>query len=1159
MKFAEKHAELRNARLEVRPQGSRFSFSRLRCVALASAALTAVAYCILLAASPPEPVPQPFTFDPAASWISTNATNQSTGCYRLDLSIPATVANAWIVVSAHGGFEVLANGKRCAQLVLSRPPRAFQRGLSETGQRLRSSGAVISFFYPQYQWSQNDGAGLPTWVDLTSILRPGHNALCIEVESSDTTPALIVSGEMLLNTGERIPIRSGSEWAAEPVPRTPVQDDWTDAQSNVLDWDHARVLAWNRRFWRLVPADAYQTPFRGQRIRSVTTDSINWVQQDWDLPARPVEAFLRIATDAPFQVWVNGRPGQSLTGAGSVLASGPWFVQSARGGALQVGTDVLPQRLEHQEVIPSLSGHGDENPPHDAPGANPLRPRSNALSPQDNFSKTIGNPAAKLDPHEKAQGGVINSYLTLQRPLATTPPALTCDRRKVEFVAYSITPLLRAGKNTIRIASYKEEPQAVGLSWQPMLAFDGGARLADGGSSSFASGEASRCFSGSPEGGKPVLVRVTVDSPLEPTSLPAKRFLGHAYPDRPWFLLCSAFSCVCAGILLLGAARAPRLARLLEMYQAPFTVLAGWIGAGLLLRSAMLERSDALFWRFPIAPLLLLTSGLVGAALVVVIKVRRKQADLKTPEPRPGNRPSENRERRWQLLAGMAILLCFVVRAWQIDLQPIDDDEYASVQASLAISAKGVPELEQGIWYTRSPLYHYLAGGVAAVSGGNIFSLRLLSVFAACATAMVLWKLGRELTCNRLVPFCALLFFAIHPYLAYTGHNARFYQQQQFFHLLTVYFFLRGFVANSGMRDRYLTVLALLAAVLSQEITVLQLLPFAICFALFAQRRPWAEDVRFLVVAGCALALVALDVAFFKVKCMTALEGVSPNVEATIGWSFDTPMNFLTMFIGYSRVHLVLSAFLLAGLVITLWRRKRAWLCLYLYLFLSVAAANLFITGKSLRFQNELIPIWILLSVYGLVECAKLLFPKRDHFAARTALAGGWVAVAVLSCSPWLLLGSYDQHIPSDSTGALRFVAENRRPEDRLAIAEPAPNAAAVEKEPADYGISIPIYYDYFVRRHGALVDRNGGAQLIGSLDGLQKAFAKNQRLWILVSRKKMTGTKVSWGSPSSRLHLYLHENAHLVFRSYAWSVYLWDRNAGHYSSFSEKPDNWFE
>ncbi len=876
------------------------------------------------------------------------------------------------------------------------------------------------------------------------------------------------------------------------------------------------MLALKQRFWRLVPAGAYQEPFRGQRIRSVTTDSISRVQQEWDLPQKPVEAFLRVATDAPFQVWVNGRPGQPVTGAESVLGSGPWFVQGARGSALQVGMDASPERLDSQEVVAPRLGQRDESPPLGTAEVNPLRPRS------------------------------------------STPPALTRDRRSVEFLASSITSLLRPGKNTIRIGLYKEEPQAVGLSWRPMLAFDGGARLADGGSSSFASGGESRCFSGDLESGNPHLVSVSVDGPLDPASLPAKNFLGHANPNRPWFFFCMAFFCVCAGLLLIGAARAPRLARLLESYDAFCSILVGWIGAGVLLRSAMLERSDALFWRLPSAPLLLLSVGLIGAVLVGVVKARRKHANLRTPAPRSRTRLFGKRE-RWQLLGGLAILLCFVVRAWQIDRQPIDDDEYASVQASLAIAAKGVPEIQEGIWYTRSPLYHYLAGAVAMVSGGNIFSLRLLSVLTACATAILLCKLSRQLTPNRFVAFCALLFFAIHPYLAYTGHNARFYQQQQFFHLLAVYFFFRGFVANSGMRDRYLMVLALLAAALSQEITVLQLLPFAICFALFAQRRSWGDEVRLLVVASCALAVIALDVGFFQVRCMTALEGVSPNVEATIGWSFDTPMNFLTMFIGYSRVHLVLSTFLMAGFVITLWRRKRAWLCLYLYLFLSVVAVNLFITGKSLRFQNGLIPIWILLSVYGMVECAKLMLPRREHFADRIALTAGWLAITVLSWSPWRILESYDQRIPSDSTGALRFVAENRRTEDRLAIAEPAPNAATVEKQPADYGISIPVYYDYFVRRQGALVDRNGGAQLIGSLDDLQQAVAKNERLWILVSRKKMQGTEVAWGFPTSRFHLYLHQNARLVFRCYAWSVYLWDRNAGHYSSFSEKPGNWFE
>jgi len=1158
MKFTEERAGLSSggasmseeqAGTVVERRGGWSSFRRLHSVALASAALAAVTYCILLTSYPPEPVPHPFAFDPLASWISTTTTHQATGCFRLDLLIPANVVNAWIVVAAHGGFEVLANGNSCARFFVMRPPRPFQNGLSEAGQRLTPSNAALSVRYPQYQWSDHDNAELPTWVDLTSALRLGRNALCVEVESSDTTPALIVSGEVLLKTGERIPIRSGAQWAAEPVPRTLPQDGWTDAQLFVSDWDHARVLPWKRRFWRLVPTGAYEEPFRGKRVRSVAANAVTWFQQDWDLSKKPVEAFLRVATDTPFQVWVNGRPVQPKTSSRSVLAGGPWFVRDTNSSTLNFALEALPERLNPDEVATLLPGQHDDNPTEDA-------------------AKPAGDPAPSSGNPGRYQSKMTEQNLSIQKAVRVVPPELTRDRRRMEFLAYSITPLLRAGTNTVRIGLYNDRPEAVGLSWKPVLAFDGGTRLADGGFSWFASGGETRCFSGTVEAGNSVdagnsdFIPAAVDDSLEPKSLPTKKFFGHVYPDRPWLCFSLAFFCVSAGILFMGAARVPRLALLLEKGQVPFAVLAGWIGAGLLLRSAMLERSEALFWRFPAAALLLLAFGIIGAVLALVLpKARRPTTDLNAPEPRSDNRPSGRREWQWWLLAGLAILLCFAVRAWQIDTQPIDDDEYASVQASLAIAAKGVPEYQEGVWYTRSPLYHYLAGAVAAVSGGNLFSLRLLSVFTACATAMLLWKLCRQLTRNRFVAFSAVLLFALHPYLVFSGHVARFYQQQQFFHLLAVYFFLRGFVANSGMRDRYLTVLAFLAAALSQEISVLQLLPLAICCALFAQRRTWSDEIRLLVAAGCALALIALDVAFFQIRCLTALEGISPNVEATIGWRFDNATNFLAIFIGYSRLHLVLSVFLVAGFVITLWRRKKAWLCLYTYLFLSVVAANLLITLKSLRYEYALIPIWILLSAHGLAECAKLFVQAREHFPARAALAGGWLAVAVISWSPWRILPSYDQRIQGDSTGALRFVAENLRPGDRLAITEPHPHAALFETGQSDYAVSIPVLYDYVVRRRGTLVDRNGGAQVIGALGDLQQAFAQNERLWVVFNREQAgaRGSEIPWQYPAARFQLYLRHNARLVFRSYLWSVYLWDRNAGHYSSFREKPGNWFE
>ncbi len=1107
--------------------------ARMRSVFLASAAMASMTYCFLVAAAPPEPVPQPFSMS-GARWITTQTTQQACGCFRLDLSLPAKVVNAWISVASNGGYEIRVNGVLCAQCPLLMTPRPFQAELSEAGQKLTPSRAAIENRYPHYQWSDHDNAELPIWIDLTPVLRLGPNALCVEVESSDKTPSLILSGEVLLKTGERIPIHSGTNWNAEPVSKTVPQEDWTSPRVSVLDWNHAKAFPWQRMFWRLVPAGAYQKPFRGERIRWSASKSLSWMEQDWDLTKRPVEAFLRVVTDSPFQVWINGQRIQVNALTRKILGTGSWFVEGPEKTLLNTLLDGGPELVDLDEIATLLPGQHDQDP-------EPSDPFRNLQTP----SKTAS--AAK---------GERSAPLVLRR-----------DRRNLEFLVYGVTALLRQGRNTVRIGLSKDEPASVGSSWEPMLAFDGAVRMVDGDESWLASGRETRAAAGTAESKEHPedLVPINEDGFSESNSLPAKRFLGCVYPDRPWFAVSLGLFVGCAGVLSIGAARASWLSNLLQKHQSVCAVLAGWLGVGLLLRSTMAEQSEALYWRLPALLWSLLVVGLLGAALAIILpSFSRKKLQASESGCPPSNSLKtmfRNRRWGWALCTGLALMLCFAVRAWQIDLSPIDDDEYASVQAVKAIAAKGVPEYLEGIWYTRGPLYHYLAGGVAWISGGNIFALRLLSVFFACGTALVLWRLCKELTHSRLLALVALLLYAIHPYLAYTGHVARFYQQQQFFHLLGLCFFLRGFIANSGMRDRYFAVAALCAAALSQEITVLQILPLIVCYALFAQRRSWADEIRLLVAAGCALAIIVLDIGFFEIKCLTALDGVSPNVEAAIGWRFDNPAGFWMLIVGYSRLHLVLSAFLLGGFVSALLRRRKFWLCLYTYLFLSIVVANLFITLKALRYEYALIPVWILLSIDGMAECARLLVPARARFPTRMALTYGWITMVILSWSPWRLFNSYQQSNIGDSTGALRYVAEHLRPEDRIAITQPHPHAALLETGRCDYALSVPILYDYYVRREGMLVDRNGGAALIANLEGLQQAFAENERLWIVVNRLKVNEfeKQIFWRQPAGRVRLYLHANSRLVFRSYLWSVYLWDRNAGQFQPFREKAGGWYE
>jgi hypothetical protein len=356
-------------------------------------------------------------------------------------------------------------------------------------------------------------------------------------------------------------------------------------------------------------------------------------------------------------------------------------------------------------------------------------------------------------------------------------------------------------------------------------------------------------------------------------------------------------------------------------------------------------------------------------------------------------------------------------------------------------------------------------------------------------------------------------------------------------------------------------VFTFLLAVLNQEITILEFPVFTLCYVLFGKRRAWPDEVRVAVIAVCALAFVALDLGWFALKCTTALEGVTARIEASFGWSFEKPTNLLALLVGYSRLHLALSAFLLPGFVIAVRRNHTVWTFLYFYLALSVVVVNVLITGKGFRYQYHLISIWIILCLYGMQACANWLLPQRADVLSRAVLAGGWILVVVLSWSPWRIPPSYNESLQGDPVRALRFVSDNLRSGDRIAISECFPQAALLETGRCDYDLNIPIYYDFVYRKGSYLLDRNAGARTIGHVDELRRLFAQNERLWVAFCRQQimLRDRDIQWKYPGARAESYLRENAQLVYRSYLWDVFLWDRRAGQYSPFREKPGNWFD
>jgi 4-amino-4-deoxy-L-arabinose transferase-like glycosyltransferase len=517
------------------------------------------------------------------------------------------------------------------------------------------------------------------------------------------------------------------------------------------------------------------------------------------------------------------------------------------------------------------------------------------------------------------------------------------------------------------------------------------------------------------------------------------------------------------------------------------------------------------------------------------------------------------RSNAWPILLGLVLLLCGFLRAHRVAFQPWEDDELSSAQAALAIADTGLPRYAEDIYYTRSPLYHYLVGASVRLMGHNIWGLRLPSVLFATATAFLIYLAGDRLLKSRWTGLVAAALYAIHPYAIFVGHLVRFYQQQQFFCLLTIYFFCEGFVTVQNKRARSLAVGSLLAACLSQELSMALAAPLFVGYLLFARSTPRRSTLSLAVAVGCVVALVAVDLGVFLTACQTRLDGISPNVEATLAPHFANPLNFCTMFLSYSRLHLTLSVFLFLSLPLVLAGKNRNALALLVMLFGGVVATNLLVTLEALRYLYWLLPVWLLLGVYGIRALVRALTVSGDGDSiARQWLVLGLgtllVVAVVASWSPWKTFGSYDTAIVSDSTSALSYVRRELREGDAVAATEPQPPAGILEVGRMDYDVSVPLLDDFVYRKNGRLVDRNTGAQVISTLEQLEDAITRHDRLWMVVDRMRFRsrGQDILWGYPAARIEAFLRENFELKHESFQYAVFLWDAHSGKYHSFRE-------
>lgn len=1084
------------------------------------------------------------------TWIAPS-TSSFAAYFRREFFLNSKADNAWIKIAAAEGFELIVNGDSVGKFNYWRPTRPFQNGLSTPGQKISNTPPAISLNYPrEYQWQSHKSHLLPIYFDIAPFLKSGQNVVALRVESRKPQAAFFADGKVSSTTDGNISLKSGNEWLAITLPEKIKGLHWSQTNYLTNSWKPARIIRGpSQKSYKSFAPAIFTSSFEARNIGSgKASGSLGlWFNKDWIIDSVPKRAWIRLHTNRPYSLFINGRIVKTPISKPEGFDQGGWLLKNNRSRDLPS----LPELLDPDEVGEYFSGDKFKSPRHSDPTLNEFNPTT-ATRDQ--------SPGIALEKEEKRRAPDAVDPLSY-RPDNPKPLSSGSLKKNETFIAYSVAPLLKPGKNTISIRLDNQGK----FSSRPFIALDSEGSLQT--DSSWQYQEQSE------KGTKSDLASVSSWT-ASSSSLPRKRYGGLSYSVKDLIIVQASYFLLSLALLALVGIGLRRISDSRQIARSRF--MGFILGLGVfssspyLLESAFFERSERLLFMQPSFWLLFaLFAFLLSLAISLRLGGRsdtlsklRKSLSL---SQRLSSKLSTN------TILSLSLLLAFFLRAYRLEFQALDDDEYASTQAILSIAKTGVPSLSEGIYYTRSPLYHYLVAIVVKIFGENIWALRLPSVLFGVATAYLVFHLCKQLfsekskakktTNGEAIGLVAAIIFTLHPFAIYSSHIARFYQQQQFFYLLSVYLFVQAFIKQSSQRLAYYCLGSFLLAVLSQEISVILGVQIGLAYLLFSKRKYLRDELRLLVFAIGIVSLIAVDLLIFKTRCLSAATGVSPNQEATLAFNLGSPMNYFALFLAYSRLHVVLSFFFFSGIAISLLRKTSTEVkALYFFTLSGVVLTNLLVTGVSLRYQYSLFPLFICLSVFGAWQLKDIVaaylekyFGDRHSWFSKLLLSVS-VALMILSLSPWRIPDSYSSKILGDSSGALGYVRENKRADDKVAITEPHPHAAYLELGKADYDLAIPILYDFTYSKSGVLVDRNAGARVIGNIADLQNAVKKHDRLWVIVNREKFRSRNknIRWEYPGARVELFLRQNFEVKYETYLWTVFLWDVSRGQYRSFSE-------
>jgi len=498
---------------------------------------------------------------------------------------------------------------------------------------------------------------------------------------------------------------------------------------------------------------------------------------------------------------------------------------------------------------------------------------------------------------------------------------------------------------------------------------------------------------------------------------------------------------------------------------------------------------------------------------------------------------------------GVIILLVLLVicggflRLWNLGGQSFWVDEVDALYAAKSWLDTGTFAMPSGYIYTRAPLYTYATGLLYTVLGVSETTTRLTSAVFGILSILLIYALGKRIF-NRNVGLLSAFLMTFSHFEVGWSRTARMYTLLQFFTLVFIYAFIRGFEALSGgdatvssslsrikqrLREWRIAPLWLVFGAVVLVVSFLYahyltiFIPgsiFLYCLTMavsrfFEGRGPGRIWNKYSVVS-------ALGVVVFLILYLIPYTrgAASYFLSYTPAWasglsSAQNPMVLFEFLISSQRFPLA-AFFFIGSLQVISRKNTLGWIPFWAVLF-PVFILSFVFTHRVSTYMLHVYPFFLMLSAFGFLN---LLGSEKDMFEREKIFKQRWLRTAFLALffgifliSPWLRI---TLHIPflEDGKTNLAVTSEEWREAARILNVHQQKDDLIITSLP-QVAMYYGIHSDYclnwnslkqsqeqrFVNAQGEYIDVYAGVVCIASLEALKDILGARPRGWLLISR----------------------------------------------------------